>query len=459
MTYTHDIVERIVNFDNAAIPPHIIDHAKLFVLDTIGCAIGGYTTLYGSQIVAQAKAFQGAGEATIIGESSRISVPFAAWANSCLVNVLDMDDVYAGTAHQANCLVPTALSIGEKQQASGLAVLQAIILGFEVGSRIMMYSWPSPAKGRTYFPSTWQVFDAVTAAGVLLGLDERTLYHAFGLAGMVPPIPIDMQKFVERPIGFAKNVFGWTTFTGIFWTLMAQQGAEGVADILDGEAGFWTMMGSDQHDFEQLLQGWGVTYALMDTKFKPYPLCTWGHSTVDCFEQIIRENHIEADDIEGIHVRTLQRAVDYLSSPQMETLYDSQFSLPHALAMVALGKKAGPEWMSNENMFRNPEAKAIASKVTMAADPKADLVFDEEKGLAIPTEVTVKTVRKKTYAKRLKYSKGTTNNPFTPEELKDKFRKLASSLFDEERIHEIMDCVLNLDKLDDISFLTKLLSK
>ena len=143
-----------------------------------------------------------------------------AWANSSLANVLDMDDVFAGTAHQANCLIPTAFGIGETQKSSGMEVLHAIVLGFELGSRIMMYCWPSPTKARTYFPSTWQVFGAVTAAGKLLGLSQKELYHAFGLAGTVPPLPIDMQKFVERPMGFSKNVFGWTTFTGIFWTLI-----------------------------------------------------------------------------------------------------------------------------------------------------------------------------------------------------------------------------------------------
>ena len=183
-----------------------------------------YYPLRKSNRGAHAKEFQGAGAATVIGDGSRMSAPFAAWANSCLANILDMDDVYAGTAHQSNCLIPTALGIGEMRKASGMAILQAIVLGFEVGSRVMMYSWPSPGKGRIYFPSTWQVFDAVTAAGVLLDLDERTLYHAFGMAGMVPPIPIDMQKFVERPIGFAKNVFGWDNF---HWYFLDHDGPKG----------------------------------------------------------------------------------------------------------------------------------------------------------------------------------------------------------------------------------------
>ena len=165
-------------------------------MDSIGCAIGGYATEAGKQIVAQAKEFKGAGEAAIIADGSLVSAPFACWANSSLANVLDMDDVFAGTAHQGNCLVPTALGIGQAMKKSGLDVLRAVILGFEVGSRIIMYCWPSPSKARTYFPSTWQVFDAVTVTGSLLDLGPKELYHAYGLAGTVPS-PADRHAEVR----------------------------------------------------------------------------------------------------------------------------------------------------------------------------------------------------------------------------------------------------------------------
>jgi len=459
MTYTEKIVGFIVNSKKESIPKEVIEHTKTFLLDNLGCAIGGYCTKPGKEIVAQAKEFSGGGEASLLGDGSKASLPFVCWANSSLANILDMDEVFAGSAHQGNCLVPTALGIGESQKASGLDVLQAIVLGFEVGSRIMMYSWPSPALARTYFPSTWQVFDAVTVAGKLLGLKQKEFYHAFGLAGTAPPVPIDMQKFVERPMGFAKNVFGWTTFTGVFWTLMAKKGSEGTPHILDGEAGFWTIMGSDHHDFEQLVHELGEKYNILETKYKPYPLCTWGHTSVDAVKKIFEDNNIDSGNIESIKVKTLKRAVDFLSDQKMETIYDAQFSLPHAVSMIVLGKKPGPEWMSEENMFHNLEAKAIAERVMMEVHPSAEQVFFDENGLAIPSTVEVKTTDGRNFQEDIKYSKGTPKNPFDEEELKDKFRTLASSLFSQKRVDEIIETVESLDKLDDISDLTKLLKE
>jgi hypothetical protein len=45
------------------------------------------------------------------------------------------------------------------------------------------------------------------------------------------------------------------------------------------------------------------------------------------------------------------------------------------------------------------------------------------------------------------------------EELKDKFRTLASSLFREERIEKIIDTVESLEELADVSHLTGLLKQ
>ena len=459
MSYTEDIVRFVVEHKKESIPEDVIEQAKLLTMDTLGCAIGGYCTDVGQKVVSMAKRYSTPGESSLVGDGSKTPAEFACWANSSLANILDMDDVFLGTAHQANCLVPVAFGIGEAQKSSGLEIIEAIVLGFEVGSRIGLYAWPSPDKARTYFPSTWQVFDAVIVAGKLLELGQDELYQAFGLAGTVPPLPTDMQKFVERPIGFGKNVFGWTTFSGVFWTRMAQKGVAGAHDILDGDAGFWTIMGSDRHDFKKLVEKLGEKYNLLDTKFKPYPLCTWGHTSVDAAKRIFEQNTIDPEDIDWIKVKTIGRAVDFISNLKMETIFDAQFSLPHAISMVALGRMAGPEWMSEENMFHNPMARAVAEKVKMEADPSAEQVFFEENGLAIPSSVEIRTKDGRVFQEQIKYSKGTPNNPFNRAELEDKFTTLASSFFSKKRVDRILEEIGCLEKLEDISVLVNLLRK
>jgi len=458
MTHTEKIADLIFRANRETLPDEVIRQAKVVLMDTIGVGLGGYCTNVGKQIVAMARRFPHPGGASLIGDGTRVSEVFACWANSCQSNLMDMDETFSGTAHMGNCVVPTALGIGEATQAPGKEVLQALVLGFEVGSRIMRYLWPSPKKGvRAYLPSTWQVLSAATTAGKLLRLTREEMVHAFGLAGTVPPVPLDMKKFVERPMGFGKNVFGWTTLTGVFWTQMAKMGMQGTPNIFDGDAGFWTIVGSDQCHFEKLSEGWGEKYNILDTKFKPYPSCTWGHSSIDATKKIVEQHRINPEEVEEIRIKTLDRAAQFLSDTKIETIFDAQFSLPYALAMLLLNHKAGPEWMSEENMFRNEKARTIAQKVKIKVDPDAEELFSRESGEAMLSTVEIQTTGGKVLAERVKYPKGSPRNPFTPEELTDKFQTIASSLFSKKRIEQVLDAINRFEKLENVATFMDLL--
>ena len=459
MNYTEQVADFIVRSKVQMLPEEVIQQAKLLILDTLGCGVGGYCTNVGKQIVTMAKGFSNSEGASLIGERSKVPEVIACWANSSLTNLMDMDETFSGVAHIGNCVVPTALGIGEVNKASGATVIHALVLGFEVASRILHYIWPTPAKGvRTYFPSTLQVLAAVTVAGKLMGLNKAELVNAFGLAGTVPPLPIDMKKFVERPMGFGKNPFGWTTLTGVFWTQLAQFGMKGTPNILDGDAGFWAIMGSDQSHFEKLSEGLGEKYHIMDTKFKPYPCCTWGHSTLDATKKISRQYQLNAEDIKEVNVWTLERTVQFLSDLKIDTIFDAQFSLPYAIAMILLNQKEGPEWMSEENMFRNRKVKEIEEKVRLFVDPEAENLFFQENGEAMLSTVEIKTKGDGTFLEKVKYPKGSPRNPLTGEELAEKFKTVASSLLGVKKINTILELINALEKLDDVSTLMGLLS-
>jgi 2-methylcitrate dehydratase PrpD len=110
-------------------------------------------------------------------------------------------------------------------------------------------------------------------------------------------------------------------------------------------------------------------------------------------------------------------------------------------------------------MFNNQLAKTVAEKVKITTDPTAEEVFFEENGVAILSDVEVEMIDSKIYREKIKYSKGTPNNPFTEEELIEKFKMLASSLFSQERVNKIIETVDDLENLEDITILTDLLQE
>ena len=44
MSYTENLVDYVINAHTDSLPQEVIEHTKTFILDTIGCAIGGCCT-------------------------------------------------------------------------------------------------------------------------------------------------------------------------------------------------------------------------------------------------------------------------------------------------------------------------------------------------------------------------------------------------------------------------------
>ncbi|MBI1994022.1 MAG: MmgE/PrpD family protein [Deltaproteobacteria bacterium] len=91
---------------------------------------------------------------------------------------------------------------------------------------------------------------------------------------------------------------------------------------------------------------------------------------------------------------------------------------------------------------------------------RVKLVWDRECEEAFPAEflakVTIKTGDGSSYSAK-KYPKGSAQNPIIRDEVKDKFRRLATPVLSTERVKHILDIIEGLERLDDVGELSKLL--
>jgi 2-methylcitrate dehydratase PrpD len=92
----------------------------------------------------------------------------------------------------------------------------------------------------------------------------------------------------------------------------------------------------------------------------------------------------------------------------------------------------------------------LIDKIIVEGDP--DL---PEHGFAGISEITTKDGR--WFQKRVDTPHGMGDDPLTDGELEDKFREMAMKYMGEERIQKIFDTVWNLESLEDISKLTRLM--
>lgn len=251
--------------------------AKRAMLDALGCAGAGRRAPGVETVAQQVAEWGGKAEATIWWREARLPAPAAAFANSVTVHALDLDDVHVpSTTHLTSVVVPAAVAVGEAQNASGLAVLEAVITGVEAAARLGV-----PAKTcRTehgYLPTTvFGVFGAAAATARLIGLDADRTGHALGLA--YAHACGNRQALFDHTL--AKRIQpAIAARSGVESAHLAARGVTGARRVVEGAAGLFRLYGSDPArtpDPENVAED-RDTWEIERLSFKSYACCGASH--------------------------------------------------------------------------------------------------------------------------------------------------------------------------------------
>lgn len=457
------------------IPAEVIHQTKRLILDTIGCALGGYTTDKGRIARALVKRLGGKPESTVIGSGDKTSCSNAAFANANMTNALDNDDTFMNMAHFANHAVQAALAVGETTNAGGKEVINAVVLGYDIAGRVVSSTggfWIRTEEGKIRiqrgFGFGWQVLAAAIAAGKIFNFDEEQMYHTIGIAGSMGPVG-SLAKWFEPPLPLVKyGDAGWTVQAGVVGAMLAQEGYTGYHAILDGDLGFWRMYGADECDFSVLTGQMGKKWYIMDSSFKPWPSCRFTHQPLTIFIALMKEHSIKPEEIEKVIIKGSGMTTEpvFLSPEPSPGPIGPQFSGSHVMAMAAYGIPPGPEWQRPE-LVDDPKIRRFRERVTIERDK--ELFKDMARqvpGLLkrVPTTIEV-SAGGKLFSKSGEYAKGDpwlAETRMTDDELRDKFRcnaagVLTTSLTWRRQIEEVMEMVYRLEEVKCVSELVKLL--
>jgi 2-methylcitrate dehydratase PrpD len=449
---TKELVDYTIGTKYENYSPEVIAKTKLFILDSIGCALGGSRSAIGQTVLTPFKSMGGNEEATLIGGGLKVPSVQAAFVNGTNANALDFDDTYLSIGHPGSSIIPAALAVGEWKNVPGKDIINAIITAYDVGNRIGLAIQPSYERLQNVWGvGTWQTFSAVIATAKTMKLETSQMFNAFGIAGATAPLP-NTQKWgwdiSERPIHWVKEPTGWPCWTGTLAAILAENGFIGNRYILDGDNGFWIMAGSDQCDFEKMTEGLGNRYDILNhMSIKPYSSCRWQHPALDCIKQIKEEHTLLPANVKEIIINSFA----WVKSQEVyepEGVIDAQFCMPYTAAMVLLGKKPGPGWYTEENL-KNKEIINLARKVKVNIDPELDRLYFENDEVAARVEITTKQNKK--LVKFVDIPSGDPRNPVTEEDIEDKFRNQASYVLDNENISRAIEMIHDFDRLDNIS--------
>lgn len=452
---TSALSEWVATLPAEAIPSEVRAAARWLILDHLACAIGGASLTPARIMLDLAREQGGAPQATVYATGERTSVLQATYLNCALSNLLDFDDTYSAYAHPGGTAISPAIAAAEYAGKSGAEVVTAVVLAYEVMMRIIIAAMPSPERYRQVAGlSVWQTLGAVVAAGRVLGLEEETMRHAFGLGGFNAPVP-NMRKLglepEERPFSWTKNNYGWAAQGGLLGVLLAARGFQGSRWLLDGDRGFWVMAGSDRWDPDAVLAGLGESWLLPNTGFKPYAACRWTHTALDAVRRLRAEwPDVRPDQLRRIRLRTFYEVARQLSTPDPVDIIDAQFAVRHLMALEMLGRSAREGL--READLTDPEVVELRRRIEVEEDEELTAAYFGAR--QIPAVLEVETAEGQSLTFRVDDPWGNPANPFSEDDILNKYRSLTVPVIGQEASARLEQGIL---ALDDVASLREIL--
>ncbi|HDK45382.1 MAG TPA: MmgE/PrpD family protein, partial [Actinobacteria bacterium] len=92
-----------------------VRQAKRYLLDSLGCALGGYTQHDVKILLDVLEETAGSGPATVIGTGARVDAVSASLVNALMVRAMDYNDIYwqQDPSHPSD-IIPGALALAER---------------------------------------------------------------------------------------------------------------------------------------------------------------------------------------------------------------------------------------------------------------------------------------------------------------------------------------------------------
>ncbi|MFC1929876.1 MmgE/PrpD family protein [Chloroflexota bacterium] len=449
------------------LPPAVMEESKRIILDSIGCALAAATSDKGRGGLAFSRQFGGCPEATVIGFGDKVSAIGATFANAELINALDYDAILP-PGHLTPYMLPAYLAVAETTQSSGKRLLLANAIAHEMSHRIgrAMVNQRDIRNGKVVMPAVMgyscSIFGGTAGVGKIKGFDRNFLANALGLAGQIAPGQSMTAFSKHTPTSTAKYLLaGWTAQGCITAAFLAELGYRGDIQIMNDEFGFWRFMASSKWEPQYITDGLGKEWRFPPLQlYKPYPHCRILHGSIDCLTHIVQSNDIEVEEIESIKAWVEAFCMEPIwANRKIESPLDAQFSVAHALSLVAHRIDPGPEWQDYETI-KHPSILALMDKVTYEVHPGYIKALEEDPRSRL-SKVEVRA-RGETFGEERRYPKGTPSpNPetfMTNDELIAKFKHNAQRILPSHKIDTAVEAIMQIEDMQDVSELMKLVT-
>jgi 2-methylcitrate dehydratase PrpD len=434
------VVERFAAFAEASrqapIAPEVLHHAKRAVIDW-------YAALLPGAVVPPATALERAladeldrGEARLaLGRPATVRA--AALINGSAAHTVEVDDIFRdGIYHPGAPTIPAALALAQARRASGEAFLRAVIVGYEISTRI------GAAMGRAHYrywhnTGTIGCFGAAAAAAELLQLDTKRFAHALATvatfsAGLQQAFRMDSMS---KPLHA-----GHAAEAGVTAALAAAEGVTGSLDVMEGEAGYGRAMG-DGPDWAKALATLGHDFHITRMTFKNHACCGHTFAAIDGALAVQSQLGVPARDIERVRVGTYRAGLEVAHYEDPHTPAEARFSLKYVVAS-ALAHGSVRLAAFEPPRLEDALTREVMRRVDVAIDPELDSTFPGQRAARV--SIVARDGRRAEHLQPTR--KGDPDAPLSDPELEAKYLELAAPVFGEGAARALLARLWRLER-------------
>ena len=419
--------------------------AKLFLFDSIGCALGGAQQHDVQIALAHLRQMGGSPLCTCLVSGLKTNPVDAAFLNALMVRAMDYNDIYwkQDPSHPSDIL-PAALAAAELGGLGGRDLILGTVIGHELEMRFCEAAFPG-VREYGWHHATLTAFVAPVVAGRILRLSPAEIQHAVGISashsctlGAVTAGKLTNMKNTVDPMA---------TRSGMEAALLARRGYSGPPHVIDGKEGLTHVFGHEW-DLSKLTDGLpraqGDHYKIVDCGLKSFPIEALSHAPLTAMMKIVKAHDLDPDDVAEIKVEVIARAADILGDPakyRPTSKETADHSLPYSLAVGLVDGMVTPLQFKQERID-DPGLIPVMDKIKIVPNQEFEKLFPKFQ----PSRVTITLTDGTSHTQRVDVPKGDPRDPMTEEEIAVKFNALGVGVVGKDRCDELRRLIMSIER-------------
>jgi len=455
--------------DYKDLPGEVVRRVKIFILDIIGTALAGSMSTLAKEETKRVLEKGGRPESTIIGHQKKTIAEWAGHLNHFHSEFFDWTPDYLQLGHPSALTIPPILAAAEREGVDGKTFIASAAAGYEIECRLLQSRYSQFMRPEHLEEGAGNVGGAAGVAKEMR-LSKEKIAHAIAHAAYVESGTL--WEAVKYHGGGGIKVLSSTNDVEI--AEYAKMGVTLPLQIFEGKLGYFEIRakryGGKPFDADRVRKDLGKEWKMLLAAYKPYPnTCNPMQGQVEAALDLIKEGRIRPQDVDKVFVKISAAGQNYSFAKPIkykpETWIMCNFSTPYLVGVSILKGRLTPAEFTDE-VRTDPKVLEMVAKVDGVEDEEFSTQWLKDMS-RIPIEVTIWTKDGKKHVKFLDIPKGEPHCPKYSGDInkwykaiEDKFRGIVSNIPGyAENVDEIVNTTMNLEKLDDIKKLTRLLQK